>query len=543
MGRAAAIMASGTLVSRLLGLVRGALLAGAIGVTTAAADSYDVANKLPNSLYALLAAGVINAALVPAMVRAFRKPDGERTVDRILTLGIVISLGATVVFTLGAQWLVLAYSSGWPPEQVALATAFAYWCVPQLFFYGLYTMFGQVLNAREQFGPYMWAPVVNNVVGIVGLIIYLQMFGGYVVGDPAMEPEAWTSGRIALIGGVATLGIALQALILIWPMVRGGYRWRWRWSGPKGELTIIGKVASWALLAVTLEQVAVLLTTRVASAANAGGGDLSIAGNAAYFYALGLYLVPHSVVTLSLLTVQFTAMSKAAADNNMPRMRFETSRALRVIGVFTVFTTVFMAVNAQYIVRAALPLVTDLEVASVTRILTVLAFALVPLGGMVVFKRAFFALEDAKSVFLMQIPMTAVWVGVAYAGQFTLEPEWWTAGAAAGLAASNYTGLLLRGNVLRKRIGGIDGRRVLSVYARSALAAVVAGAAGWAINLAGTPATELEGIAGGVTSALWLGFVGAVMVTIYVVLALVLRVSEVRELMDSLVKRFRRNVR
>ncbi|GMA35769.1 hypothetical protein GCM10025876_19730 [Demequina litorisediminis] len=231
--RNTAVMASGTAVSRALGLIRNALLVAAIGVNAAAANAYDIANRLPNAMFAILAAGVLNAVLVPQIVRAFSRPDGKRTVDRILTIGTVISLVVTVIATIMAQVWVNLYTHDWPPELLALATAFSYWCIPRLFFYCLYTLLGQVLNAREQFGPFMWAPVLNNVVSITGLLIYLGVFGQYITG--ADDLTVWTPGRIALLAGVATLGIAAQALILLVPLVRGGYHWRWQWRGPKGE--------------------------------------------------------------------------------------------------------------------------------------------------------------------------------------------------------------------------------------------------------------------------------------------------------------------
>ncbi|BDZ62419.1 hypothetical protein GCM10025873_22100 [Demequina sediminis] len=225
-------MASGTLVSRGLGFARNALLAAAIAVNTVAGNAYDVANKIPNALYAVIAAGVLNAVLVPQIVRAFRREDGKRTVDRIVTLGVAGSLAVTVLFTIAAPVFVVMYTQDWSVAQRQLAIGFAFWCIPQLFFYSVYTILGQVLNAKEQFGPYMWAPVLNNVVSIAGLVAYLAIYGGYALDADVVEPD-WSAARIALLAGTATLGIAAQALILIWPLRRGGYRWAPVWKGPK----------------------------------------------------------------------------------------------------------------------------------------------------------------------------------------------------------------------------------------------------------------------------------------------------------------------
>ena len=538
LGRASALMASGTVTSRLLGLVRNALLVAAIGVNAPAANAYDIANRLPNAFFAILAAGVLNAALVPQIVKAFQRGGGKRTVDRILTVGGVISLGATLVLTVTAQVWVEVYTDGWPPELIALSTAFAYWCIPQLFFYALYTLLGQVLNAREQFGPFMWAPVLNNIVSITGLVAFLLTFGPFDEANP-LAPEEWTPGAIAVIGGTATLGIAAQALILIIPLVRGGYRWRWRWSGPAGELTSIGRIAAWALAAVGVEQVGVALVTRVASEAATAGGD-AVAGNAAYFQALSLYLVPHSVITISLATAMYTAMAGHAAREDMAGLRRDLSTGLRTVGVFTVFATAAMIVLAPYVVRVALPTATADEVVSVAEIMIAMTLGLVPLGATVLFKRVYFVLEDARSIFFMHIPMTLAWVAVAYGVQALAEPRWWTVGVGLGLAASNVTGVVLRAGGLRRRIGGLDGRRVLRLHAKALASAAVASAVTVPLLMLAPSASSLSGW-GGLAAAL--GVVaagGTLMVLVYAGMMLVLRAEEARDMARPLLRRLGR---
>src|SRR5690606_39613755 len=116
-----------------------------------------------NVVYMLGAGGVLNAILVPPIVRAMRSRDGgEEYVDRLLTMAGAALLGLTLLLTGGAVVLVSVYASELSPEWFDLAVAFAVWCIPQLFFYGMYTLLGQVLNARGIFGPYMWAPAANK---------------------------------------------------------------------------------------------------------------------------------------------------------------------------------------------------------------------------------------------------------------------------------------------------------------------------------------------------------------------------------------------
>lgn len=544
LARTTAWLALGTATSRVLGLARTILLGIAIGITgSTAADAYAVANKLPNVMFAILAAGVLNAALVPQIVKSFHE-NRERTVHRILTLGGFWILVITAILTATAGLWVRLYSSGWGPEQTALATAFALWCIPQLFFYGMYTLWGEVLNAREQFGPFMWAPVVNNIIAIVGLLAYLAVFGPYARGDNDHLAEMWTGGRIALIAAVATLGIAAQAFVLLWPMAKGGYRWRWVWSGPQGELVTVAKVASWALAAVLVEQVAVMLTTRVASAAQeVAPGDEAVAGVFAYDYALSIYLVPHSLVTVSILTVLFTAMARAASDKDMPGVRKVLSRGMRLVGAFTMFAATALVILAPHVVRVLAPSASVASVDAVAGVLRIMAVGLVPLGAAVLVKRAFFALEDGRSIFLIHIPMGAVWVAFAYAGQAWLDARWWVPAVAVGLVASNIAAVLLRVAALRKRLDGLDGRRILVMHGKALLAALAAAVVGIALWKVLPASYEQTGTGAVITSVVVIAVSGIAMLGAYVGVSKAVRLAEVDDLVSSLGSKLRRRVR
>ena len=147
-----------------------------------------------------------------------RERNGDELVNRLLTAAASVIAAITAVLTIAAPLVITLYASGldrWQP----LAYAFAFWFMPQVFFYGLYALWGQVLNARHNFGPYMWAPVVNNIISIVAILAYLRLYGSYTQGQ---DPGLWDAGRITLVGSTTTLGIAVQALILYLPLRRHG---------------------------------------------------------------------------------------------------------------------------------------------------------------------------------------------------------------------------------------------------------------------------------------------------------------------------------
>lgn len=152
------IMFLGTFASRLLGLVRSPILLGAVvGMTSPVANAFDIANTIPNFLYMIIVGGLVNAVLVPAIVRASKESNdgGAAFINKLLTMTIVALGGITLVLTLGAPLVVKIFAATMSPEWYSLTVAFAVWCLPQIFFYGLYTVLGQILNARENFGPYM----------------------------------------------------------------------------------------------------------------------------------------------------------------------------------------------------------------------------------------------------------------------------------------------------------------------------------------------------------------------------------------------------
>ena len=130
LGRASALLASGTVVSRVLGFASAAILAQAIGTKGAGADTFALANQLPNNIYAIIAGGLLSAVLVPQIVRAGLHDDGgQRFISRLVTLGLTVFVVAAVVATVAAPWLVTLYSQqsadgtrGLSPDEIGRAS-------------------------------------------------------------------------------------------------------------------------------------------------------------------------------------------------------------------------------------------------------------------------------------------------------------------------------------------------------------------------------------------------------------------------------------
>ncbi|WP_308121835.1 murein biosynthesis integral membrane protein MurJ, partial [Actinotalea ferrariae] len=536
LGRSAGVMAAGTATSRVLGVVRVSVLAAAIGANAAGANAFALANWLPNMLYMLVAGGVLNAVLVPQVVRAYRSPGGQAFVDRLLTLSGVLLLALTAFLTLAAPVVVRVAANDRDPEFIGLATTFALWCIPQVLFYGLYTLLGQVLNARGSFGPYMWAPVVNNVVAIVGLLVFMGVFGAYVRGGPQDDPSAWDAGRVALLGGGATLGVVAQALVLVVPLHRSGFRFRprrdWRGAG----LGTAGRVAGWTFAALVVGQLGIIAVMQVSTAA-AQEFQADVAGNNAYTLAFTIFMLPHSLVTVSLLTALFTRLSQHAAADDVPAVREDFSSGLRIIGAFTVIATAVLAVCALPLVRVVLPSIEPAEAGSIAPVVVALLAGLAALGAWSLCQRIFYAYEDAKGLFWIQVAMAGVVAGGSVLGAVLLPPRWWVVTAGASIAASYVVGAVWGGVQVRRRLGG-SGRGAVVMHVKAVASAVVATAVGW-------PVLGLFGdlsAAGFVKAALACVGVGALMLAVYVGGLRLLGVDDVTRLAEPLLARLGRSM-
>lgn len=481
--RASALMASGTMVSRLLGFVRSAMLLAAIGAASGGVSAaFQTANTLPNTVFNLLASGVFDAVLVPQIVGALkRKHDGETYVNRLLTLAGTLLFVVTVVAMVAAPLLVIITAAGYDSEIRNLAILFALLCLPQLFFYGLYNLLGELLNARGIFGPYMWAPVVNNVVGIAGLGAFLAIWGST---DGRIDVGDLSSPQFWVLAGSATLGVITQALILLIPMRRAGIRFRPDFHFRGTSFGSASKVAGWTFATLGVSQVGVLSTNNIAALADAyakdNAGEMVIAGINAYSTAFMIFMVPQSLITVSLATAIFTRMAEAVADGNDRGVAHNYALGVRTITSLTLLA-------AAILMAASVPMM-QMVLYSTANQQVVMAYALVlaslmpgvaSTGMVLMSQRVFFAYEDVKPVFLMGIGPTVLQAVVGWGMYFTTGASWWVVGAALGETACRLMQGVIAVAWVGKRVPMVDKSAMLRSYAKYLVSAIVAGLAGF----------------------------------------------------------------
>ncbi|MFI7586000.1 murein biosynthesis integral membrane protein MurJ [Spongisporangium articulatum] len=533
--RSSAVMAAGTFTSRILGFVRAALLLAALATGTSA-DAFNVANTIPNALYILLAGGVLNAVLVPQITRAAKNLDGgQEYIDRLLTMAVTVLFVVTVVTTAAAPFLIRIYASNdWEPRTFALATAFALWCLPQIFFYGLYTLLGQVLNARGSFGPFMWAPVVNNIVGIAGIMWLIHVAGTPDVhGHPV---QSWQTSWTVILAGSASLGVIAQALILIPALRRAGISYRPRWGLRGFGLRTAGRVAGWTFAAVVAQQLGYIVVTQVATTAEglartAHSGFAS--GYTVYTNSFLLFMLPHSLIAVSLVTALFTRMSISASNDRLDEVRADLSLGLRVTGLATVVSAAaFLAVGVD-LVRTIFPKGGMFQARGIAYVTGAMMIGLIAFSAQYLFQRVFYAFEDAKTPFFIQVVVVLTWAGGNLLSLHLLSPAWIVVGIGAAMTVSNLVGAALSIALLRGRLGRLDGRRITRAYVKFLAAAAAGG-----LVAAGLSYVLHAGLGDAwLTSVLAAVLGGGALLTVYYVVLRRLGTPELDELLRPLLRR------
>ncbi|MGZ0712212.1 murein biosynthesis integral membrane protein MurJ (plasmid) [Coraliomargarita sp. W4R53] len=529
-GRASVLIGAGTVVSRLSGFARSAILVAAIGSVGQASDAFGVANQLPNNIYAIVATGLVAAVIVPQIVRASRDPDGGQSfISKLMTLGTVALLAITILATACAPLLVQLYAPGFTDSQLALATAFAYWCLPQILFYGMYALLGETLNARRVFGPYTWAPIINNIVSIAGFVAFIVMFGG-----DQSTVAGWTPEMIAVLAGTATISVVAQTIVLMMFWRRAGLRLRpdfhWRGIG----LRHIGRLAGWTFLMVIVGQLAGIVQSRVLSVAS-GIGPANFASGNAWL----LFMLPYSIIVLSIGTPYFTQLSEHAKAGRHDEVRADIPRSIRTLGLFIVIATAAMVVAA---VPASRILTTSrADAAEAGSLLNAFLISLIPLAVLFVVQRTFYAYDDTRTPFVFTVIQASLVVVTALvarglADNAVIELTMLAAVVALGQSLATVVQVIIATWLLRRRIGDIGISSWMLALTRFAVAAVPAAFVAWLVY------QWSGGVEGWMVSSQLLGALGAgviclVALVVYIPMLALLRAPELGPAV-TMMKRF-----
>lgn len=395
-------MASGTLVSRLTGLLRLIVLASVLGLTPVA-DSFNLANTIPNMLFDLVLGGVAGAAFIPVFVERLAI-DGERrawkSISSVITAATLVLLIATILAWDLAPWIIDGFTMFNHPAtsqaaralvaQRAVTTQLLRWFVPQIFFYGIIGIATALLNIRNRFGVSTWVPIANNFVCIAVLVWF------HLVDPTPTLGSLNGSSHLMWLGLGTTLGVAVQFLLLLPSLARSDLsRLSLRLNLKDPAVRAVGRLGSWTLMIVIANQASLYVVLAFAFGIG-GSGPVS-----AYSYGWSFMLMPYSVVVVSVLNALIPQIASLATAKDYKALSERLGFGLRQSLVVIIPSTLVLIVLSQPIIAILVKHANATHNYSAGTVLAVLAAGL---PGFAVFQlcvRGLQAMQHARVAFYL----------------------------------------------------------------------------------------------------------------------------------------------
>jgi putative peptidoglycan lipid II flippase len=530
LARSTALMATGTLLSRITGLLRVTVLVATLGVgESRLADVYNVANTTPNIIYELVLGGILSSIFVPVFVEV-RNTRGQRQAWHVAraTMTIAIAgLGLLAGITmLAAPWIIRLYvHSGSPAERaeaIELGGQLLAMFMPQIVFYGVGAVMTGLLNAHRRFGVPMFAPILNNLVVIaVGLTFHA------LVGQQVPQVGEVTTGQKLLLGLGTTAGVVAMTMVQ-WPFLRRiGFRFHFVWNWRDRAIRKMATLSAYTVGYVVTNQLGYLLVPVLAYGVQGG--------YTAYTTAFIFFQLPHGVFAVSVMTALLPPLSEYAVARDWAAFRATMARGIRLTAAVLLPAALGYLALAGPIVRLLLEhgVVTEASTSLLVPVLMVFVLGLVPFSTFQLVLRAFYALQDTRTTFRVNLVSVGVNVVVDLLLFNLLPQRWKIPGLAFGHVSSYTVGSALLLYLLSRRIGGLEGSRILGAVGRMLVAGLVMVAATLLVAR-GVAAAIDPGLGRDLVTVVAGVIVGA---GTYLAMARLLRVEELALLLDVVRRR------
>jgi putative peptidoglycan lipid II flippase len=522
-----AIMSLGTVLSRVTGLFRLAAVASALGITESGhlADAYNLANTAPNIIYELVLGGILTSVFVPLFVELLEKEDRDRAWEvatGLINVSLAVLSAITLLGIAVAPWIAKIYSSRLHGHEALLQqqviTFLLRLFIPQIFFYGLYFLIAGLLNAHRRFGPPMFTPILNNVV-VIAVFVWFHHLYGHVTLSSVTTAQLWFLG-LGTTAGVAAAGVTLV------PYMRGLGRYRFNFSVNHPSVRKLARLSVFVLGYVVVNQIGFLIVQYLANGQQGG--------YSAYVNAFTFFMLPHGLFAVSVITALLPGMSEHAVHAQWDQFRDRLSTGIRATLLLILPASIGYLVLGEPIVRILLQhgVMTPRSTELVATVLRFFVLGLVPFSVFQLLSRAFYAMQDTKTPFLINCFSVGTNIVIDFPLFFALGVK----GLALGQSISYFIGVVLQLRELRKRIGGIDGTHLLSSGLRITGAGALMGALVWLTfqGLIRVTTTSAIGDLAQVAVPIAVG------VASYLIFANVLKVEEISYVRSLLVQRLHR---
>jgi putative peptidoglycan lipid II flippase len=539
-GRSTAIMAVGTLLSRLTGIGRNvAFVTPALVVIT---DSYQIANNSPNMVYELVVGGVLSATLVPLFVELLGPSASTRDregASAIVSLSIVAVILLSVALWLGAPWVIRYFfgqtnSGSTRADDIGFATSLLRMFAPQVALYGGVTLSTALLQTRHRFGTSMFAPIVNNLIVIVVFVWAARLIHQITPAGqtPAIGLIRQRADVLRILGWGTTAGIFAMLVVTLPALRSARLGLHWVWDPGHRAIRELLRLTGWTIGYVVANQVALSFVLRTAK--RGPNGDVT-----SYTLATStFFLLPHGVVAVSLISALGPSLSRAFIDRSRARFRRLLSQGLRSLLVIMVPAAAGMVVIARELTEVVLFTSDSRRTAGIGDVLRYLAVGLPAFSCYLMLMGGFKALRDTRATFEINVIENAIniiagavlysWLGIR--------------GLAAGFSMAYIAAAVIAFVVMSRRTAGLEERRVVLTMAKTTAASgAMATVVGLLMMLAERRVIPPVGQAGrwvaltAVTAVLVL-----LGVTVYVIVARLLALEDITTITATIRHRLRR---
>jgi putative peptidoglycan lipid II flippase len=462
LARSAGLVSIAVMTSRILGLVRDQVLLIFFGAADQM-DAFNVAFRLPNLVRDLFAEGAMSAAFVPTFTRELQQKGkaaawelGNLVISCLIVVtGVIVVVGMFFADPL-TRWIASEYAR--KPGKIELTTELTRIMFPFLTFIAIAVACMGMLNALRRFFVPALAPAMFNVAAIASVFLivpFMPWFGW----DPMVGLAIGT-----LIGG-------LGQVMLQWPQLhREGYRFRFQLapSDPRlREILLLMAPSTMGLAAVQVNQL-----VNVWLATGAGDGAVTYLNTA-----FRLIYLPIGLFGVSIATAALPTISRHAAANDDRAVRESLSQAMRMMLMLNVPATFGLVALALPILQLLVEYGKMVPAATAGVAFSVICYApgLVGYSAVKIASPTFYALKDSRTPVLISFIAIAANIGFNLALVGPLGYGGLALGT--GIASLVNAGLLLY--YLRKRLGGIDGRRIMVSFVKILIASIVMAAIVW----------------------------------------------------------------
>lgn len=434
-------------LGKVIGLARQAIIGHAFG-TGHELDAYYAAFNIPDLLFTLISGGALATAFLPVLAAYLTKEDrdeGWRLVSTVINVAFALTVAAAVLIAIAAPVLVrTAVAPGFSPENQALTATLMRLILISTVVFAVSGLLMTVLHAHQHFLLPALAPLLYDV-GIIAGALFLA---------PRWGVHGLAAGVIA--GSLLHLGIQLPGLLY--------YRARWfplfnlRHPGLIRVATLMGP----RVLGLAVVKFNLLVTTNLAS--RLGEGAV-----ASLNYGWVLMQVPETIFGTAIATVVFPTLAERAALGDREGLRSAATATLRTILALAIPAAVGLIVLGYPLTQLFLER-GEFSRESTQAVYWALVFyapGVVSHAALEIVARLFYAQQDTRTP--LYVASVSMLVNVVLALLLIGPLSYGGLALANSLAVGLEVGLLLA--IARRRLGGVEGRRLLRTGVRSLMAA------------------------------------------------------------------------